>query len=106
MQPIFDDRRREPRFSIQAGAVVGLRRDGQVVNAITINMSGCGVLLQFPAPVDLTVGDTVVCDFHLPDETGRLLPCWAEGIVIRLDGNRVAIDFRSAGWADPSPEQR
>ncbi len=104
MQPIFDDRRREPRFSIQAGAVA-LRRDGHVANAITINMSGCGVLLELTGPLDLTVGDTVVCDFHLPDESGTLLPCWAEGTVIRLDGNRAAIDFRSGGWTHPSPER-
>jgi len=98
MQPTFDDRRREPRFSIQAGTVVALRRGERTVKATTINMSGCGVLLEFAEPVDLAVGDIAVCDFDLPDESGKMLPCWADGTVTRVDGNLIAIDFRCGAW--------
>ncbi len=94
-----NDKRREPRFDIRAGTAVGLYRKAQVLNATTVNMSGCGVLLQFDDSVHLAVGDTVMCDFNIQDQAGQMLPCWAEGTVVRLDGDRVAVDFRSGGWA-------
>jgi hypothetical protein len=101
MQATRDEKRREPRFAIQAGTLVGVRRGDKTVKAVTINMSGCGVLLQLSEPVELVVGDTVVCDFDLPNEAGALLPYWAEGSVVRLDENRIAIDFHCGGWTQP-----
>jgi hypothetical protein len=92
------EKRREPRFDIQAGAVVRLHRDGDIVSATTVNISGCGVLLQFGAPVRIAVGDAVVCEFDITDERGAMLPCWVDGTVVRVDGARIAADFRAGTW--------
>jgi len=93
------EKRREPRFAIEAGAVVRLHREGQSVCATTLNMSGCGALLRLAAPVPLAVGDSVVCDFDISSESGETLPCWADGTVVRVDGsNVVAVDFRAGCW--------
>jgi hypothetical protein len=97
------EKRREPRFDIQAGAVVRLHRDGDTVSATTVNISGCGALLQFEAPIPLAVGDAVVCDLDVTDEHGAMLPCWADGTVVRVDGVRVAIDFRAGSWSRQDP---
>lgn len=106
MCPITYDKRREPRSSIQAGTLVRLLHNQRALKAVTVNMSGCGVLLQFDAPVDLAVGDRVDCEFALPNESGTTLPYWAEGTIVRLEGNRVAIDFRSGGWTNSKvPDQ-
>jgi hypothetical protein len=97
------EKRREPRFDIQAGAVVRLRRDGDIVTASTVNISGCGVLLQFETPISIAVGDAVVCDLDISDEQGQVLPCWADGTVVRVDGTRVAVDFRAGSWSPGHP---
>jgi hypothetical protein len=97
------ENRREPRFDIQAGAVVRLHRDGEVVSATTVNISGCGALLQFEAPIPIAVGDVVVCDLDVSDEQGDMLPCWVDGTVVRVDGARVAVDFRAGSWSHDRP---
>jgi hypothetical protein len=98
MEPTRTQKRREARFEIEAGATVGLHKKGRTVKATTVNRSGCGVLLRFPEPVHLDVGDTVMCDFQMSKESGELLPCWAEGTVVRVDGTLVALQFQSGGW--------
>jgi hypothetical protein len=98
MEPSLTENRREPRFQIEAGATVELHNKGQIVKATTVNMSGCGVLLQFTAPLDLVVGDEVLCDFKLALEAGDPLPRWGLGTVVRVDNLRVAVDFRGGGW--------
>jgi hypothetical protein len=107
MEPTSTENRREPRFQIEAGATVELHNKGQIVSATTVNMSGCGVLLQFAEPVHLSVGDDVMCDFKLSKGSGDPLPRWGVGTVVRVDGERVAIDFRGGGWTpandDASP---
>lgn len=99
------EKRREPRLDIQAGAVVRLHRDGDIVSATTVNISGCGVLLQFEAPVPIAVGDAVVCDLDVSDEDGTMLPCWADGTVVRVDGAHVAVDFRAGTWSHVRPPE-
>jgi len=92
------DNRREQRFQIQAGATVELHNNGHNVKATTINMSGCGVLLQFENSPDLVVGDEVLCDFKLSKAVDDPLPRWGLGTVVRVDNLRVAVDFKGGGW--------
>ena len=98
MEPNLTENRREPRFQIEAGATVELHNKGQIAKATTVNMSGCGVLLEFDVPPDVAVGDEVNCDFKLSKEAGETLPCWGLGTVVRVDNLRVAVEFRGAGW--------
>lgn len=106
MQPPHSEHRREPRIHIEAGTSVELHSNGQVVRATTVNMSGCGVLLQFAEPPPFTVGDSVTCNFKLPKEEGEPLPSWGLGTVVRLDGACAAIDFRGGGWMVPDCDSR
>jgi hypothetical protein len=104
MEPDRSDPRREPRFPIKTGASVEVQKRGDVINATTINISGCGVLLQLEIPTHLSVGDPVVCEFGVTHETDAPLPCWGVGDVVRVDGCRVAVDFKAGGLAPLEPE--
>jgi hypothetical protein len=104
MQPDGIDQRREPRFPIQTGAAVEVQKRGQIVNATTVNISGCGVLLEFEIPTQLAVGDPVVCEFRVTRQADKPLPCWGVGDVVRVDGCRVAVDFKAGGLAPLEPE--
>jgi hypothetical protein len=99
MEPDHSDKRREPRFPIETGATVEVQKRGEIVNATTVNISGCGVLLQFEIPTYLAVGDPVVCEFAVTHEPDRPLPCWGVGDVVRVDGCQVAVDFKAGGLA-------
>ena len=104
MEPDGSDRRREDRFPIKAGAAVAVNNNGRTVSATTLDISGCGVLLQFEEPVQLAVGDKVVCDFDVSYEADKPLPYWGVGYVVRVDGCRAAIDL-NAGGLSPLPSE-
>jgi hypothetical protein len=99
MGPSGRDKRREPRFPIKTGAAVEVQKRSEVVSATTVNISGCGVLLQFQIPTHLKVGDPVVCEFDVTREPNKPLPCWGVGDVVRVDGCQVAVDFKAGGLA-------
>lgn len=104
MEPDGREKRREPRFPIQAGASVEVQKRGAIVSATTVNISGCGVLLQFEIPTHLKVGDPVVCEFDVTRKTNKPLPCWGVGDVVRVDGCQVAVDFKAGALAPLNSE--
>ena len=98
MEPGCSGRRREPRFLIEAGATVELCKSGQTIRAITANMSGCGVLVDFEEPVQLAVGDRVICEFMVVHDADKPLPYWGVGNVARVENSRVAIELKGGGF--------
>jgi len=91
-------KRREPRFVIEAGATVEVCKNGQTMRATTANMSGGGVLLNFEEPVQLEVGDHVICEFRVLHDADKPLPYWGVGNVARVENCRVAIEFKGGGY--------
>ena len=106
MEPKDSDNRREARFPIKTGATVEVQRRGEISSATTVNISGCGVLLEFKVPTQLAVGDPVVCEFAVTREAGKPLPCWGGGDVVRVEGCQVAVDFKAGGLAPTESEAR
>jgi hypothetical protein len=98
IEPAGSDKRREPRFAIEAGTTVEVFNNGQIVRATTVNMSGCGVLLQLQAPVGLNLGDQVICEFNISPDPDKPLPCWAVGEIVRLENCHAAVDFKAGGF--------
>ncbi|MGA2116555.1 MAG: PilZ domain-containing protein [Bryobacteraceae bacterium] len=98
MQPDDSDKRREPRIAIEGGTSVEVFKNGQIIHAATVNMSGCGVLLQLQSPQGLTLGDQVTCEFDISPDPEKPLPCWAVGAIVRLDDCRAAVDFNAGGF--------
>lgn len=91
-----DERRREPRYAVEAEAAVDIPGKRRPVSAATLNLSACGVLLQFKDPVQLAIGDQVICEFKLRDCPDKALPCWGIGSIVRLDGSTVGIELAGA----------
>src|ERR1035437_6445018 len=97
MEPDQSQKRREPRFPIEAGATVEVSNSGQIARATTVDISGCGVLLHFEEPVQLAVGDQVICEFEVLHDADKPLPYWGVGNVIRVEGCRAAIELKAGG---------
>lgn len=97
METDTTERRREPRFPVDAEAVVGLPNSHEFVSATATNLSGAGALLRFAKPVQLAVGDWVVCDFKIRDDPDVPLPYWGAGRVVRADGWSAAIELSAGG---------
>jgi hypothetical protein len=98
MQPEYPNRRREIRFMVEAGATVEIGRTRSTLHAKTVNMSGSGVLLQFEDPVELEVGDEVICEFQAFHDDDKPLPYWGVGDVVRVDGHTAGIDLKAGGF--------
>jgi hypothetical protein len=91
------ERRREPRFPVVAGGTVEVSKNNHKARATTVDISGCGVLLDFDAPLPLAVGDQVVCEFQVNHAADQPLPYWAVGNVVRVADCRAAIDLTAGG---------
>ena len=98
MEPDRSNKRKELRFLIEAGASVEVCKNGQTIRAATVNMSGCGVLLNFEEPVQLAAGDKVICEFMVVHDADKPLPYWGVGNVVRVDNCRVAIELKGGGF--------
>jgi len=92
-------KQRELRFLIEAGATVEVSKNGQTIHATTVNMSAGGVLLHFEQPVQLEVGDQVICEFRVEHEADKPLPYWGVGNVVRVEDCRVAVMLKFGGFS-------
>ena len=66
--------RKEPPFLIEIGTAVEVNNSGRAIRATSINVGGCGVLLEFQELDSFLVGDPVFCDFNIADQTQNPLP--------------------------------
>ena len=82
-------KRKEERYLLATEAVVE-RKSGEQVLALTLNVSGSGVLLAV-AKSTLVVGEEVRCGIKLYE--GKPPQSWGTGRVVRVEDSRVAIDF-------------
>jgi hypothetical protein len=107
MAPEGIEKRRAVRYPIQVGAAVELRKNGRSVHATTVNISDCGVLLEFQEPLKLVIGEDVVCEFQLTETPQASIPYWALGTVVRVEDSRAAIDLSAGGfraWPPPADQ--
>jgi len=86
-------RRKETRYPVDAEAIVE-RGNGEQIQASTVNVSGCGVLLETVGDATLAVGEQVQCGIKLYE--GKPPQSWGHGKVIRVENSRVAIEFKGA----------
>jgi hypothetical protein len=94
----YSETRKELRFLVEAGATVEVCKSGEILHATTANMSGGGVLLDFEEPVQLAVGDRVICEFMVVHDADKPLPYWGVGNVARVENSRVAIELKGGGF--------
>jgi len=96
------NKRREERFLLAVIGAVKLTNSGRVVKTRTVNISGCGALVQFEEPVEVAIGDALSCQYCLPEAVDESLPQWIQGRVVRVDGPTVAINFEAGVFRNAS----
>jgi len=96
------DRRREQRFEIGAHAVVRRLNDSDKYPAVTLNISGGGLLLQMNSN-PFTVGDEVTCEIELAEPQEHPFANWGVGRVVWVNQNTTAIELQSGIFFDDLP---
>src|SRR5437868_14820070 len=89
---MLSDKRREQRYQLASEAIVE-RKTGEQLIALTLNVSGSGVLLSLPNS-GLLMGEEVRCGIRLYQ--GKPPQSWGTGRVVRLDDACVAIDCETS----------
>src|SRR5579862_8620664 len=98
------ERRREPRFSIGAPALLRQQEGRPAFPAITLNVSTGGVLLRLTGANPFRAGDDVLCEIALGDGGGQAFASWGIGRVARVDEASAAIELKSGIFADEGAE--
>ncbi len=97
----FDERRKERRFPIQTNASIRVSKGTESANGTTVNVSAGGAQVYLDTPLQLNLGDQVVCQIDLPDDLEEPLSSWAIAHVVRIDGNLIAIQMEGGEFAAP-----
>jgi len=96
------DRRREPRFDIGAHANVWRLNESDKYPAVTLNISGAGLLLQVNSN-PFAVGDQVTCEIELAEPHEHPFASWGVGRVVWVDENNTAIELTTGVFFDDPP---
>jgi PilZ domain len=94
------EKRAEVRLPIEIGTSVTVR-DWPLPNpAVTVNLNSNGALLRFEKSIALELGDVVLCDFAEAEaDIKKGAPAhWARGEVVRISGNKVALQFLESSF--------
>lgn len=99
MKNSTEDRRRAPRYPIEARVTVR-RSTGETVLATSVNVSSSGILLHVEEPSRFEVGEEVSVELDLPSDHDQPLPVWGIGRIVRLDVQRSAIQLDAGSFHD------
>lgn len=69
------------------------RENGEAIPAGACDISSSGMLVHPDLPISFAPGETVTVDVVLPDDREKSLSTWGIGRVVRLDGERTAIQL-------------
>ena len=81
---------------LKASAVVRKGEKGESLRAEVVDASGGGILLMVRSVPSLVLGDELICDVSLPAGLELAIPRHGMGTVVRVDGERTAIQFNAA----------
>jgi hypothetical protein len=95
------DRRKETRYPIQAGAIVHTG-SGKTISATATNISSFGMLLRIEQPSSLTLDEQVTVEIELPDHPDKPFSAWGVARVARIDGAYFGIQL-AGGTFDSEP---
>jgi hypothetical protein len=95
------NRRRERRFEIGGRAVLKSENGGESYATRVLNVSGAGLFLGLDIPHPFRVGDEVVCEIRLSEQTDQAFASWGLGRVVRVDPTGVAVELHS-GTFEPA----
>jgi hypothetical protein len=92
MEPIDVERRKSPRYPIEARVVIH-QGTGEPVSGAAVDISSSGMLVHLDRPIPFHLGEEVTVEVELPPHSGKPFSPWGIGRVVRLDGERSAIQL-------------
>jgi hypothetical protein len=100
MDQRLSNRRRAPRFPIQASVLVR-KNNGDILAAEAVNISSSGMSLRTEQPDCLVLGENVIVEIDLPDHPDKTLPAWGVGRVVRVGEHGTAIHLQAGSFREP-----
>jgi hypothetical protein len=92
--------RSQPRHEVPPGTIVEIRSEGEPVSGSVIDRSPSGILIEFPQPVAVDLGEWVTIDLVAGPSSDQPLPYWGVGKVVSIEENRVALFLDVASLVD------
>jgi hypothetical protein len=96
------ERRQAQRYRIDARVIIH-RADGERVPGVVADISGSGLSVRPDRPCPIQVGEALTVEVEFSGHSDKPLPRWGVGRVVRLDGDRIALQLAAASFADPAP---
>lgn len=96
------ERRREPRYPVEAKVIVH-RDGGGSLAAMAANISSAGMLLRVERPSDFHQGEQVTVEVELPANPGPPFSAWGAATVVRVDGSMFAVHLEAGTFAKSPP---
>jgi len=91
------ERRRAPRYRINTRVIIRNER-GEPIPAVVVDISSSGMLVHLDRPNPFQIGEAVTVEVALPHRVDAPLSPWAIGSVVRLDGERSAIQLHAGSF--------
>jgi len=83
----------EAQVSVRSGT-------GEVFDALSVNISSSGILLNLSRPVHFDVGEELTLELDLPSDPGKPLSIWGYGKVVRVDEENFAVQLSAGSFFD------
>jgi hypothetical protein len=99
MENLPEERRRAPRYPIEARVIVS-KTDGETVLANCLNVSSSGILIEVEQPSRFQIGEEVTVELDLPNDADKALSVWGVGRVVRVDAQQSAIQLDAGSFHD------
>ena len=97
------ERRQAERYRIDAKVVVRHGR-GERIPGVVVDISSSGVAVRLDKTYPFKIGDMLTVEVEFSGHAEKPIPHWGVARVVRLDGDRIAMQLAAASFADPVPK--
>jgi hypothetical protein len=97
------ERRQAERYRINANVTVR-HGHGERIAGVVVDISSSGVAVRLDRPYPFQVGDTLTVEVEFSGHADKPIPHWGVARVVRLDGDRIAMQLAAASFGDPAPK--
>lgn len=99
MESINADRRKAPRYPIHTKVMLRSEH-GEPIPGVADDISTSGMLVHMDQPAPFHLGEEVTVEVELPDDSDRAFSPWGIGRVVRVDGERSAIQLAAGSFQE------
>jgi PilZ domain-containing protein len=93
------ERRKAQRYAIRTKVVIR-REHGEPISAVATDISSSGMLVHPDPPAPFHLGEAVTVEVELPEDSDQPFSPWGIGRIVRLDGEKSAIQLSAGCFCD------